>query len=138
MDAFRPETISVCLCGDNMEMKVTVFEVPILLASLFNDSKLNKYENLVVNKQDQFSKYEPEDNRFGEVNSGLWYNNAYSNLIENPSQDFLCPLILASDKTTLSDMGDLHVDAIFMSTSIFNIKVCVFVVFIMVLLCYNF
>jgi hypothetical protein len=35
----------------------------------------------------------------------------------------LCPLILASDKTTLSDMGDLHVDAIFMSTSIFNFKV---------------
>lgn len=59
----------------------------------------------------------------GEVNSGQWYNVAYQNLITDPEKGFLCPIILANDKTTISEMGDLHVDAIFMTTSIFNTKV---------------
>ena len=45
------------------------------------------------------------------------------NCIKNPEKDFLCPLILSSDKTTLSEIGDLHVDAIFITLSIFNYKV---------------
>ena len=31
--------------------------------------------------------------------------------------------LLASDKTTISEMGNLQVDAIFMTTSIFNTQV---------------
>ena len=77
----------------------------------------------MVNSTDRFAKYEPDDNRFGEVNSGTWYNTAYKNCITDPDNDFLCPLVLASDKTTLLELGDLHVDAIFMTTSIFDIKV---------------
>ena len=60
--------------------------------------------------------------RLGEVNSGQWYKTAYSNCVTCET-DFLCPLILASDKTTLSEMGDLHVDAIFMTSSLFNYQV---------------
>src|SRR5687767_10145807 len=94
-----------------------------MLASLFADTSLNQYQNLVVNAKYQFAKYEPDDDQYGEVNSGLWYQNAYSNCINDPKKDFLCPIIFASDKTNLSDMGDLHVDAIFMTTSIFNTAV---------------
>ena len=82
-------------------------------------------DNLVVNLHDPFSKYDPDDNRFGEINSGTWYGKAYKTCIQNPEEDFLCPIVLASDKITLSDMGDLHVDAIFMTTSIFETKVSV-------------
>lgn len=104
-------------------MDVVVFNVSTLLASLFNDTELNQYENLVVNPKDRYGRYKPVNNCLGEVNSGQWYNVAYQNLIKKPDNDFLCPLILASDKTTISEMGDLHVDAIFMTTSIFNTKV---------------
>jgi hypothetical protein len=119
----RPYNIPVYLNGDNMEIDVVAFNVPAMLESLFNDQSLNCYENLVINPKNTFGKYEPPDNRLGEVNSGRWYHTAYDTCIQDPDKDFLCPLILASDKTTLSDMGDLHVDAIFMSTSIFNFKV---------------
>jgi hypothetical protein len=78
---------------------------------------------LVVNKQNRFAKYEPVDSCYGEVNSRLWYQNAYSKCLKDPNKEFLCPIILASDKTTLSDIGDLYVDAIFMTTSIFNNEV---------------
>jgi hypothetical protein len=90
---------------------------------LFNDPKINCYENLVVNPSNGFGKYESSNGRLGEVNSGQWYQNAYKNCINDPEKDFLCPIILASDKTTLSEIGDLHVDAIFMTTSIFNNEV---------------
>jgi hypothetical protein len=123
MNACRPKTIPVQLQGDNMKLEVVVFDVVAMLSSLLNDPELTQEENLVVSTKDRFSKYETEDNRLGEVNSGLWYERAYQNMIKNPDKDFLCPLILASDKTTLSEKGDLHIDAIFMTTSIFNIKV---------------
>jgi hypothetical protein len=123
MQSFQPKTLKVQMQGDNKEMDVVVFDVPTLLASLFNDTELNRNENLVVNVNDRFGKYQSIDNRLGEVNSGKWYNMAYTNLIKDPKNNFLCPLILSSDKTTLSDMGDLHVDAIFMTTSIFNTHV---------------
>ena len=54
------------------------------------------------------------------MNSGTWYEVAYNKCINVAGKDFSCPLILASDKTTLSKIGDLHVNAIFMTTSIFN------------------
>ena len=94
-----------------------------MLISLFDNHKLSHMDNLVVNEHDLFAKYDPEDNRYGEINSGTWYNKAYQTCIKNPEEDFLCPIVLANDKTTLSEMGDLHADAIFMTTSIFNIKV---------------
>ena len=119
----KPTTIPVTLKQDNLIIDVVVFDVKQMLMSLFDNTNLNQYQNLVVNSTDRFAKYEPDDNRFGEVNSGTWYNTAYKNCITDPDNDFLCPLVLASDKTTLSELGDLHVDAIFMTTSIFDIKV---------------
>jgi len=119
----QPTVLPVTLMHDNFQADVVVFDVRQMLMSLFDNQELNQMDNLVVNLHNAFSKYDLEDNRFGEINSGTWYNKAYQTCIKNPVEDFLCPIVLASDKTTLSDMGDLHVDAIFMTTSIFDIKV---------------
>lgn len=121
----RPTIEPVRLCLDKAQANVVVFDVKKMLASLFDDPQLNKYKNLVVSSPNCFSKYCPPDNRYGEVNSGIWYNTAYSNCVDDPQTDFLCPIILASDKTTLSEIGDLHVDAIFLTTSLFNLKVSI-------------
>ena len=43
--------------------------------------------------------------------------------MQNPNKDFLRPIILSNDKTTLSDIGDLHVDVIFLTSSLFNVEV---------------
>ena len=115
--------LTVKLKEDNMEADKVAFDVKDMLASLFNSPELNHYNNLVVNSTDRFAKYVPDDGLIGKVNNGSWYKTAYNNCINNPDKVFLCPLILASDKTTLSEIGDLHVDKIFMSTSIFNIKI---------------
>lgn len=119
----RPQIIPVKFYGDNFQMEVVAFDVSKVLMSLFQDSSLNKLENLVVNNSNRFAKYVSPDGKLGEINSGLWYKNAYNHCISDPDTEFLCLIILASDKTTLSDMGDLHVDAIFLTTSIFDRKV---------------
>jgi hypothetical protein len=56
---------------------VVVFDFPTMLASLFNcPPVLSKVENLVVNLSDRFAKYEAPNHRFGEINSGFWYDSA--------------------------------------------------------------
>lgn len=118
-----PQSIQVTLCQDHLKVNVVVFDVKKMIASLFNDPVINNYDNLVVKKPNQFSKYVPSDNRYGKVNSGSWYNTAYSKCVKDKETDFLCPLILASKKTTLLEMGYLHFDALFLTTSIFNLEV---------------
>lgn len=119
----RPVKIPVELKQDNFMINVVVFDVKKMLASLFDDPTINQKANLVVNTPNRFSKYQPTNNRFGEVNSGTWYTTAYNNCVKDPSKDFLCPIIFASNKTTISEIGDLHVDAIFMTLSLFDLKV---------------
>src|SRR5687768_16138056 len=122
-DVCRPTNSPVTLTGDNKVVNVVVFSVKKMLASLFADPILNQSKNLVINKTKRFGKFDPPNNRYGEVNSGKWYQNAYNNCINDPEKDFLCPIIFSNDKTTLSDIGDLHVDGIFMTTSLFNNEV---------------
>ena len=69
-------------------MDVVVFGVKKMIASLFEDLTLNQYKNLVVNSNNRFAKYEPQDGRYGEANSGMWYQNAYSNCVQDPDKDF--------------------------------------------------
>ena len=52
-----------------------------MLSSLLNDKSIDKMSNLVVNKNDRFAKYESPTGKLGEVNSGSWYQNAYSTMI---------------------------------------------------------
>ena len=94
-----------------------------MIAFLFDDPAINQYENLVVSLPNCFSKYKPLNNRYGKVNSGSWYTTAYNNCIKDMKKDFLCPLILANDKTTISEISDLHVDAIFIPSSVLNLAV---------------
>ena len=119
----QPTTIPVKLKHDNFQADVVVFDVKQMLMSIFDNQEINQDANLVVNQADTFAKYFPMDNRYGKINSGTWYEKAYQTCINDPDNNFLCPIILANDKTTLSDMGDLHVDAIFMTTSVLDIKV---------------
>ena len=45
----RPQKKQVKLHGDNKELEVVTFNIPAMLESLFEDSTINCYENLVVN-----------------------------------------------------------------------------------------
>ena len=44
-------------------------------------------------------------------------------MVTDPDNDFLCPIILSMDKTTISNLGLLSVYAIMFTSSIFDLKV---------------
>ena len=95
-----------------------------MLKSLFDDPELNQEMNLVISTSGNiFAKYAFSDGRLNEVNSGHWYRTAYQNLVVDPENDFLCPIIFSMDKTTISNMASLSVYAIMFTTLIFNIQV---------------
>ena len=127
MQSGRPTRVPVDLFRPDMEediLDVVVFDFPTMLASLFNCPVLNKLENLVVNPTDRFAKYEaPNGKLVGEINSALWYDNAFSTLLTDPDKDFLCPFIFVMDKTVISEMAGLSVFVILFTSSIFNRKV---------------
>ena len=57
---------------------------------------------MVVNSNDPFAKYKSPNGNLAEVNSGFWYQQAYSNMIKDPQNEYLMPIIFAMDKTTIS------------------------------------
>jgi hypothetical protein len=127
MTACRPAQVPVPMYPHLLpddKLDVVVFDFPTMLASLFNCPLLNKNENLVVNHNDRFGKYISPDGYLGEVNSGQWYDKAYSCLVKDAAKDFLCPIIFTMDKTVISEMGGLNVYVILFTTSIFNRQVC--------------
>src|SRR5687767_7965394 len=102
----RPFKKQVVLPPDQLQLDVTCFPFVSMLESLLNNPELTQDCNLVINKNgDHFSKFKSPEGRLGEVNSGAWYRTAYKFMIKNVDTDFLCPIIFAMDKTTISNMA---------------------------------
>ena len=119
-----PKVVEVPLAKDGFKMPVVCFDFIPMLLSLFNDQDINQLDNLVINPDDPFGKYVSPDGRLDEINSGAFYNLAYENMCTKPN-DFLCPLVFTTDKTTLSANANLHSHPFMMTTSLFKCKVSV-------------
>ena len=106
--------------SDTTTLNVVCCDFTSMLFSLLQDKKLNTESNLVVNKNDHFAKYVSPNGKLGEVNSGLWYEQAYSTMVKDPSKDFLLPIIFAMDKTTISNSASMSVYPVMFTTTIFD------------------
>jgi hypothetical protein len=124
MNDCRPTSIPVILEPDNLTLDVIVFPFATMLSSLLNCPMLNKIENLVVNPHDRFGRYESPDGLLDEVNSGQWYNDTYDKVVDDPTNEFLAPIIFTMDKTVISEASHLSVYVILFTTSIYNREVC--------------
>ena len=135
MQDCRPKSNPVTLQPDNMILDVVVFPFATMLSSLLNCPILDKIENLVVNPSNRFGRYVDPDGRLDEVNSGRWYQDTYDQLILNPDQEFLAPIIFTMDKTVISEASHLSVYVILFTTTIFNRKVGNLLLFIILIHC---
>ena len=82
-------------------------------------ASLNQMENLVVNPTDPFQKYDSPDGFLGEVNTGNHYQIAYAEMITNPDTNFLCPIIMYMDATTVSLQSQITSHPVMFTTTIF-------------------
>ncbi len=123
MQDCRPSILPVTLEPDNLTLDVVVFPFATMLSSLLNCPILNKLDNLVVNPNDRFGRYQSPDGLLDEINSGKWYRDTYDQTIFDPDKEFLAPIIFTMDKTVISEASHLSVYVILFTTSIFNREV---------------
>ena len=118
----RPLITRIRLEGDDHDIDIVHFEFGAMLISMFDDKELNVLENLAVNLKDLFGKYVSPDGRLGELNSGSFYANAFATMVTS-ADDFLAPITMAIDKTSISNNAHLSIFPAMFSTTIFNTKV---------------
>ena len=116
----RPVKRNVLLRFDNHPIPVVTFNFTAQLLSLFQDKTLNQMENLVVNATDPFRRYTPPTGRLGEINSGEHYAIAYENMVLDPAKDFLCPIIMYIDETTVSMQSQISCHPVMFTSTLFN------------------
>jgi hypothetical protein len=78
----------------------------------------NKLKKLVVNPRDRLGHYLSPDGLLDEVNLGQWYQYMYDQVIHNPVQVFLAPIIFTMDKMVISEASYLSVYIILFTTTI--------------------
>ena len=107
---------------ENDVVPVTTFKFRHMLLSLLQDPVLTTNLDLLdVNPDDPFGRYIAPDGRLGTMNSGSWYQRAFEHHCKDPN-DFLVPLVLDCDETTI-EQGKKHMCwPINFTTSIFGYK----------------
>ena len=99
---------------------------------LSNNHIFGNLDNLDVNPNNRFGKFERSDKLIDEVNSGSWYQHAYSTLILTPGHNhfdehngydcFLLPIIFYIDKTGTDVMQRHGLEPLLFTTSVISRK----------------
>ena len=118
-----PYTVTTLLetNGQPDKIEVTVFDFRTQLVSLLQDKTLfGNLENLDVNPDNVFGKYQSPNKVLSTVNSGKRYKVAYKTMINSPDKEFLVPIIFATDETKISNQGKASSWPLVFTTSILN------------------
>jgi hypothetical protein len=105
---------------------VTTFDIIGCLCQLLSDAKLMNWSNLIFDGHEQNPFDLPgmtdPDTPYGEIESGDWYKNAYSELITDKETQILVPLVFFIDGTKISEYGTLSMEPVSMIPMIFNLE----------------
>ena len=119
----KPKTVTTQIDTDvgKEPIEVTVFDFKTQLLSLLQDETLfGNINNLDIDPDNPFGPYKSPDNVLSAVNSWKHYARAYSNMINDPENEFLVPIIFSSDETKVSNQGKSYSWPIMFTTSILN------------------
>ena len=98
---------------------VTTFNFTAQLSSLLFDSNLfDNIDNLDVSPKNPFGKYKTNRHKLSTINSGQRYHEAYMNMVKDPLNDFLMPIIFCCDETKLVQTGKTSCWPLMFTTSI--------------------
>ena len=110
LEYYNPKQISIVLPGP-MEVKVpekinvTCFDFIPMLRSLLTDEKLfGNLDNLDVNQNDPFAKYNCRNKKISCSNGASWYKHAWDKVCTHPN-DFMVPIICACNETNMGRCG---------------------------------
>jgi hypothetical protein len=108
-----PHVVSIDLpdpLPDAKSMDVICYDFVPQLLSILQSKTMMSANNLVLNPDNPLSMYKPQDNRLGEALSGSVYQEMYSRLVSDPSNQLLCPLICYTDGTSIDALSRFSVE----------------------------
>ena len=93
--------------------------VPQLLSILQNKEMMSA-DNLVLDPNAPLAMFQPNDGRLGEALSGSVYQRLYSDLVTNPSKQFLCPLIIYTDAAAVDSLFRFLVEPLVFTVAVLS------------------
>jgi len=123
-----PEPITTQIALSAPQATASVHSVPVTrfdftqsLLSLLHDPALTgDLSYLDVNTDNVFGKYQKDSTELGCVNSGSWYQTAYTTHIQDATKELLVPICFACDETTLNGMSRTSCWPLVFSTTLFS------------------
>jgi len=115
-----PRQNTIFLEGHQNAVQVIHFDFEAHLTSLLDDPVLNQNQNLVVNPENPFHPYPLEKSNRSEILTGSWYGHACSTMITDPDKQFCCPIVISTDKTSISERAEYSSHPVFFTLAIFN------------------
>lgn len=104
----------------NKKIQIVRFPFVSALLDLITNEDLMNPHNLLLNPTDPFAKYVPD--HLDDVLSARWYAKTYENIISDPENEFLLPLIFYIDKTHIDVFGRLTLEPLQFTLGIFKRK----------------
>ena len=102
-------------------INVPKFSFKYHLTSLLSNEDLMKPENLIYEPTPTDPFHIPRDNeRYGDVHHTEWWDDTTDMLINNPTKELLCPLILYLDALVVDAYGNLSLEPVTFTLGIFN------------------
>ena len=115
-----PVILSTTPSHPQIPAEVVSFCFREMFDSLLSDQELMREENLLFSPGSDTPQMPPDiSNHLGDINTGDWFKNAYSNLCTE-SCDILCPIIIFIDKTQVDQMSKWSLEPVLFTLGIFN------------------
>ena len=93
-----------------------VFQFETMFLSLIDDPRIK--DHLLLNWDDPCSPTAFDSGSLDEIHSGLWYELTSAKLVKSNSNEVLCGIILAVDRTHVADKDKLSLEPVLFSLSI--------------------
>jgi hypothetical protein len=101
-------------------MEVICYDFVPQLLSILQNKEMMSADNLVLDPNAPLARFQPQDGRLGEALSGSVYQKLYSDLVTNPSKQFLCPLIIYTDAAAVDSLFRFLVEPLVFTVAVLS------------------
>ena len=120
VSANPPKIVSVKL-PSKRTINVATFSFIEHLTSMLSSKELMAEENLIFERKPNDPFHVPRDNeRYGDVHHCKYWDDTFDMLINDPTKEILCPLILYLDALVVDAYGNLSLEPVTFTLGIFK------------------
>ena len=116
---YKPTVHSVGM-PSGKTIEIVIHDLDSAIFSLLNDPDLMKEENLLLDLDTPWKQLEHDDDEISDLHTGSLYKEGWKLYCRDKSKDVLCAFMFFIDKTHTDVSGNLNVEGVTFTLSIFN------------------